>query len=186
LQTSRYIPHARFGFTLIELVCVVVIAGVIASISVGAFDSLKNRARRLGCASNLKSLYAATASHVSDKGSWPQISARLINQAPGEYTTRWLETLSPYGITLKQLTCPAAAATRRSNNSDKPESKPDFVDYIATPFGKGADAPFRYLTQPWFAETTGSHGKANLLILGNGDVQELSEIIRNLTTPPNR
>lgn len=178
--------NPQHGFTLIELICVLVVIGVIASLSVGAFDSLKNRSRRLACASNLKSLYAAATSHVSDKGSWPQISARLINQRPGDYTSRWLEALSPYGVTLKQLTCPAASAARRdrmpSSTRDAARS-PDFVDYIATPFGRGAHAPFQYLTQPWFAETTGSHGKANLLILGNGEVQELSEIIRNLTTP---
>jgi prepilin-type N-terminal cleavage/methylation domain-containing protein len=185
LQTSRQHPLSRSGFTLIDLVCVIVIIGVIASISVGAFDSLKNRARRLNCVSNLKSLYGAAAAHLSDKGQWPQVSARLINQSPGEYTSRWLDALSPYGITLKQLTCPAAAASRRNRESDNP-AKPDFVDYIATPFGKGADTPFRYLTQPWFAETTGSHGKANLLILGNGEVQELSEIIRSLTSPAPR
>ncbi len=166
-----------------------VIVGVIASLSVGAFESLKNRSRRLACGSNLKSLYAAATAHVSDKGSWPQIPARLINQNPGDYTSRWLDALAPYGITLKQLTCPAAAVSRRSQKSTSEEGKralPDFVDYIATPFGRGANAPFQYLTQPWFAETTGSHGKANLLILGNGEVQELSDIVRHLTTPTPR
>lgn len=189
METSHNIPSQRSGFTLIELICVIVIIGVIASVAVGAFDSLKKRARRLACNSNLKSLYVAATAHISDKGSWPQISARLINQAPGEYTTRWLEALSPYGVTIKQLTCPSAAATRRDRESagaGNASSKPDYVDYIATPFGKGAELPFRYLTQPWFAETTGSHGKANLLILGNGEVQELSEIVRSLTTPTRR
>ena len=174
---------------MIELICVLIILGVVGSISVGAFDSLKKSARRLSCAANLKGLYAAASAHVSDKGVWPQVSTRLINQDPGEYTNRWLEALSPYGITLKQLTCPAAAAVRRDQNpSGAPKSSaiPDFADYIATPFGKGANTPFQFLTQPWFAETTGSHGKANLLILGNGEVQELSEIIRALSAPAPR
>jgi hypothetical protein len=87
------------------------------------------------------------------------------------------------------LTCPAAAVSRRGEKSPSERgnrSLPDFVDYIATPFGRGANAPFQHLTQPWFAETTGSHGKANLLILGNGEVKELSDIVRQLTTPVTR
>ena len=189
METKRNSLSVPNGFTLIELICVIVIIGVVASLSVGAFESLRNRSRRLACGSNLKSLYAAAAAHVSDKGSWPQISARLINQNPGDYTSRWLDALAPYGITLKQLTCPAAAVSRRSEKSASEGGKqalPDFVDYIATPFGRGANAPFQYLTQPWFAETSGSHGKANLLILGNGEVKELSDIVRQLTTPVNR
>ena len=159
-------------------------AGVVASLAVGSFESLRKRARRENCYSNLRSLYYASSSYLADQNHWPQVSSRLIHQKPGEYTQRWKEALSPYGIQIQHLTCPTAAAVRRKlpKEGDSPDAdKPNYVDYVATPFGKDPLAPYRYLTQPWFAETTGSHGKANLLIHGNGEVKELSELINSIS-----
>ena len=160
---------------------------VLGSIAIGSFNSLKKRARRQACFANLRSLYHASASYLAEKNAWPQVSSRLIHNDPGEYTRQWRNALSPYGITLKHLTCPSAAIIRRDiSKQNQSGEKTDYVDYVATPFAKDPQAPYRYLTQPWFAETTGSHGKANLLILGNGEVKELSEIVNSLTKPPSR
>jgi len=61
------------GFSLMELLTVMVIISILAVLSIQAFTFLTYRAEGVSCSNNLRSLYAASSSYVQDYQSWPQI-----------------------------------------------------------------------------------------------------------------
>ena len=62
------------AFTLIELLCVIAIVGVLASIIVGSLSKIRDTARRSECASNLRQIGAAFQLYAIDnKGLYPAL-----------------------------------------------------------------------------------------------------------------
>jgi len=53
----------RKGFTLIELMIVVVIIGVLAAIAIPKFDTVQKQARSSGCRGNMRTLATAEATY---------------------------------------------------------------------------------------------------------------------------
>jgi prepilin-type N-terminal cleavage/methylation domain-containing protein len=56
------------GFTLIELMIVVVIIGILAAIAIPKFSSVKDQAEQVACRSNLRSLGSAEAMYYGING----------------------------------------------------------------------------------------------------------------------
>ena len=56
------------GFTLIELMIVVVIIGILAAIAIPKFSSVKDQAEQVACRSNLRSLGSAEAMYYGAEG----------------------------------------------------------------------------------------------------------------------
>lgn len=64
---QRHTPQRR-GFTLTELLVVILIIAVLAAISIPVFSSMRARAHDSGCAGNLRQLGAAAMLYVADNG----------------------------------------------------------------------------------------------------------------------
>ncbi|MBN2583945.1 MAG: prepilin-type N-terminal cleavage/methylation domain-containing protein, partial [Planctomycetes bacterium] len=89
MLTETRKPHA--GFTLVELLIVVVIISILISIMLPVTGEVIERVRRVRCATNLKTIVQGCMTYASDhRGRWPNAftpdSTRgdLLPDAPGE------------------------------------------------------------------------------------------------------
>jgi type II secretory pathway pseudopilin PulG len=159
------------AFTLLEVVAVLMVIGILAVMLIPAYSTVRMRAQRVSCVSNLKNLYVAANAHTQDRQSWPQIPTTNL-QSPG-YANGWIEALRPYGIGPKNWVCPTVQDLLRGN---APASR---IDYLAMPFAATATAPYRYPTHPWFVERADVHGDGQMLILASGEIYSSREVARD-------
>ena len=86
-RTSR--SKNRRGFTLVELMIVVGLIGLIATIAIPNFISYQSRARRSEAFTNLAGIARAYKSYYADKGRYPHMGAvTLPAPAPGYPNTQ--------------------------------------------------------------------------------------------------
>ena len=64
-------PHSRFGFTLVELLVVIVIIGILVGLMMPAVNNAREAGRRTTCSNNLKQIALACQSHESKQGFLP-------------------------------------------------------------------------------------------------------------------
>jgi len=81
-------PHQKrqSAFTLIELVVVVAVLALLASLLVPAVQNVRESARRMHCASNVKQLMLAVNNYESTYGAYPSVVFRMY----------WPKQLLPY------------------------------------------------------------------------------------------
>jgi general secretion pathway protein G len=89
----------RDGFTLVEIMVVVAIIGVLASIAIPSFVKAKETARKSGCISNLKQIESATARWALDTSSGSDDTPATSDLSP-EYIKNW-----PQCMGLDYATC---------------------------------------------------------------------------------
>ncbi len=84
------------GFTLIELMIVVAIIGVLASIAIPRFAQMLEKAREGSTKGNLGSLKAAGQVYYSDaQGVWPT----TLQSSPAYSFSKYLDDISPVKVT---------------------------------------------------------------------------------------
>lgn len=65
------------GFTIMELLVVIVIIGVLAAIGVPAYNNMTTRARQTACQANRRTLQTAVGMYHADTGNYPAAIADL-------------------------------------------------------------------------------------------------------------
>ena len=168
---------ANRGFTLMELLTVIVITGILMSMIIPIYSGLRGKAERGACAQNLYSLYAAGSSYVRDQGQWPQIPTNEVSKP--SYAAAWIRAFEPYHLGEDNWACPTIKRLFGSAAASKvPLEQRACIDYFATPFDDNPVSPTKYPTQPWFVERGDPHGDGNLLIFANGQLSSLGEYKR--------
>lgn len=106
------------GFTLIELMIVVVIIGVLAAIAIPKFESINEQARRASCRSNLHAFAVTEAVYFAQYGIFTDDYARLnkIQELSSVLRCPSVPAMGQYVITLIGLNeyrvqCPGQAST---------------------------------------------------------------------------
>lgn len=153
-----------------------VVIGILATMTFGVMGNIQRRTEHAKCVANLKNLYAAASLYVQDNSSWPQVDYRLIRDNEKAYAEAWVEKLQRYGLAHINWLCPTMQ--RELDNPDMTNKENFRVDYIASPFDDRPIAPFEYSNQPWFAERGDPHGEGNLIILTNGQVFSLRDLLK--------
>ena len=178
-MTLLYAGTARkqSGFTLLELMTVLVIISILIVVVAPVFPYLKARAQKVGCLANLRSLHVAVNTYVQDNRQWPQIASQGFEDSAA--AKAWINALSPYGLTQINWVCPAVQETLHSPNLTDPENLR--VDYMGMPFGPQPRAPFQSDKIPWFSETASIHGNGQELIFADGHIAEANDIFRSST-----
>lgn len=159
------------AFTLLEVATVLMVIGILAVMLIPAYSSVRVRAQRVSCITNLKNLYVAANAHTQDRQSWPQIPTANL-QSPS-YADGWIEALRPYGINPENWICPTVRDLLRDSGSASR------IDYLGMPFAATVSAPYRYQTHPWFVERADVHGEGQMLILANGEIYSSREVARD-------
>jgi len=104
------------GFTLIELMIVVAIIGILASVAIPAYQDYIARAQVSEAVSLSASAKTPLAEYFSDKGAWPTDASDVMGNQSGKYTST--VTLSAgAGATTPSITVTARIKTTGVNTS---------------------------------------------------------------------
>ena len=102
--------RSRRAFTLVELACVIVVVGILATLTVPSYRKIVAKTESVACLSNLRQIGLAVQACVNDnQGRYPLIETDPTDPVyPVEEGAKSMsEVLEPYGVTPKVLQCPA-------------------------------------------------------------------------------
>ena len=162
--------------TILELMVVVVIIMILASMLVPMYGSIMARADEGRCLANLRSLYVAASGYLQAANSWPQIPVSMIDSDYHGYARAWVDALTPYGAPHTTWLCPTIQRTLGIPIEAIDKTENYRIDFIATPFDDNPGSPRLNPTHPWFMEKAGVHSRGNLLILANGTSTSLLDL----------
>jgi prepilin-type N-terminal cleavage/methylation domain-containing protein len=162
--------------TLMEVLVVMVIIAILASMLLPVVSSFNSRAEEARCLANLRNLYVGASGYMQANGSWPQISNELIQSDPKEYAKKWVAALTPHGIPHVTWLCPTIQRGLSLPLSEIEKDENYRVDYVGVSFDDKPNSPYPEDPYPWFVEKAGFHGRGNLLVLSNGSTTSLKDL----------
>jgi prepilin-type N-terminal cleavage/methylation domain-containing protein len=165
---------ARRAFTLLELLIVLAIIGILATLLLPVYGHMRERAQKVQCMANLRSLYVATEVYLQRNGSWPQIFIRNYGTRE-EFANAWIAALAPFGIQRRTWICPTIQELLHNPDYTRPANAR--IDYISTAFDDKPTTPHQWPRQPWFVEAGDVHGNGNLLIFTDGSIAETRNLL---------
>lgn len=157
------------GFTLLEVIAVLLILTILATLLVPNFGRIIAAAQQVVCASHMRSIRLGLDSYLQDhKLVWPQ------GPPPQEagWASFWLSTLRPYRIDEGTWQCPVIRGWAKE--TDDPEFA---LHYIPTMFDATPNIANRWATQPWLIEIADAHGKGPLIAFPDGSVKSYSKVL---------
>lgn len=162
------------GFSLIEILLVLVVVAVLATLALPAYGYLLQKARMAVCIANLRTLHLGLNSYLQDNQTiWPQMDEAFSAEAPERDIFLWWEKiLEPYGVPRKSWVCPTVASISERDDFSGSYSVTQFDEYPGT--------AYRW-KQPWVVEREGSHGLKSgpMLLMSDGTVLEALGMMPN-------
>ncbi len=164
------------AFTILEVLVVVVIVAILASMLLPVYSNFTARMEEARCLANLRSLYIAASGYLQANGSWPQIPVTLLSDEPKTYARSWVSALAPFGAPHSTWICPSIQRTFHIPMDALEKEENYRIDFFATPFDDNPASPRQSPTHPWFLEKSGVHSRGNLVILANGATLSLRDL----------
>ncbi|MEO8206967.1 MAG: prepilin-type N-terminal cleavage/methylation domain-containing protein [Chthoniobacterales bacterium] len=165
--------HAQ-GFTLLELITVILLILIVASIITPYLNDAINAAYRVRCVSNLRNLHVGFESYLQDHKMWPQQLTNFTVDQDEDYENWWLTTMDPYVPSRKVWQCPILAAQKVKNFQGKLLQ----MHYSPTMFDANPISPHRWSKQPWIIELTNAHGHGPLVLMPDGSVSNYADLVK--------
>ncbi len=178
--------HPR-GFTLLELLCGLAVVSILLTLSFPVLGKFKVRAQSRKCVSNLAGLGVGVKAYMADHNNcWPQIRAVSSTadapegtRASDDFAEQWIKVLGEYGISETTWHCPAIEGKIVANGT-KEALKRKRLDYAPTQFSGEPGIAVKWAEHPWFIERTPIHGLGPNMLLSNGKVVSLEDLLKNL------
>jgi len=151
-------PRITSGFTLVELLMIMVIISMVATLSMPAYTYLKKHAQNAQCISNLRSIHLGFTSYLSDhEAVWPQ---KPTNVSGDEAVSNfWYTALQSYGLSISLWTCPTDFDTTDPAQKAKLQQQNAFISsYMVTPYNPLPSTAYQWY-QPWVVEKYENHGQ---------------------------
>ncbi|MEA3208962.1 MAG: hypothetical protein QOE70_2019 [Chthoniobacter sp.] len=167
-------PRQR-GFTILELVIVLLVIGILAVLLLESFQSFQARAERVRCASNLRSLHIALAAYTQDQGHWPQCPYEIGNP---QFDNWWIREMSRYNLARINWECPTYRRMQSAGVAEKDDEA--MIHYVPTRFDDGQRTPYKWSTQPWAVEVGDFHGDGNLILFPDGSIKGFNQFSAGL------
>lgn len=102
---SRYNSKSR-GFTIVELLIVIVVIAILAAIVIVAYNGVQNRAKDAALNDQIQKLQTAVELYNTDNGTYPK-SANWGQMGLADSTGVWpVQNMAQYGVTAKLLVSP--------------------------------------------------------------------------------
>ena len=165
-------PSRLRGFTLLELLVVLLVIAIISALLFESYKSFEARAQRTKCAVNLRNLYVALDADTRDQGHWPQCPYAI---GEPEFDQWWLKELSHYNLSRASWECPTLQQLQEGGQAEKKDAKT--IDYVPTPFDDQPRTPYKWATQPWAVEVGDFHGDGNLILFPDGSIKGFNQFI---------
>ena len=173
------VVRSRSAFTLLELMTVIVVLSILMVILAPVLSAFRQRAQKVKCIANLRSLHVASSSYVQDNQHWPQIPAAKHGDTAAAQA--WINIFQPYGLMQINWICPSIQEALRSPDLGDPLNAR--VDYFGTPFNAKPTAPFQQTRQAWYIEAADIHGNGQEIIFPDGHIEEAQDILRAVAKP---
>ncbi|HEY9744818.1 MAG TPA: prepilin-type N-terminal cleavage/methylation domain-containing protein [Oculatellaceae cyanobacterium] len=165
------------AFSLIELIVSIFVIALLAVLVTMAYERLSGMAGRAKCTSNLRKLHSAFEAHLQDVGYWPPQPEFAHDDREG-YETWWIERMKPYDVNPDDWLCPTI---KKEAAAAKPEDRLR-MHYIPTRFDAQRRTPHRWPKMPWIIEIGNAHGRGPLMLMHDGAVVEMSDIVPDFYT----
>lgn len=160
------------GFTLLELLVVVLVIAIVAGLLFESFKSLEDRAARTRCVGNLRNLHIALDAYTRDQNHWPQCPFEIGHP---QFDSWWLKEMSRYNLGLASWQCPTYQKLQQKGEASKNEEKT--IDYVPTSFDAEPRTPYKWASQPWAVETGDFHGDGNLILFPDGSIKGFNQFL---------
>jgi prepilin-type N-terminal cleavage/methylation domain-containing protein len=160
------------GWTLIELLIVMVIVAALATMAFPLYGMFRKRAQFVTCVSHLRVLHGGFMGHMMDNDMvWPQMPPDVFGSLDEDDMWKWYyDVLRPYGIGKQAWTCPTDVSDHEETFSEK-----KYVgSYIPTMFDERPNTAFLWGNQPWLIERGEMHGKGDgpNIVMPDGSVRQ--------------
>jgi prepilin-type N-terminal cleavage/methylation domain-containing protein len=167
--------RCRFcAFTLTELLVSVAIIAILTALAIQGYSKIAASVAKGRCIGNLRNLHVSFATYIQDNGHWPQ-QPDFSSANSQEYQDWWLTTMDPYTQSREVWKCPLL---KKYGAYGSGGSKLE-IHYTPTRFDARPSTPYRWEKQPWLIEVSSIHGNGPLLLMPDGSIRNLTDLVPN-------
>ena len=156
------------GITLLELIVAISVGVLLISLTIPISGKFIQRAKKVRCISNMRTIHSGLLGYLTEKGHWPQMEEGRFDYSEEEFFKFWITETEPYGLSAETWICPMDRAVERMMGEEGSEY---YASYVVTRFDKKSGTPFRW-NQPWAIERGAFHGRGSHILMPDGSVSD--------------